>query len=311
MKGARRHGGRAPAAIAVRAVSLDTALRNAAFTFPDLRRTVLSRRLREPLLGAAALVDGKAVAAAVAELQPAGAAEILSLYVRPEFRRRGLADGLLQALETTLARQGVHELGGAFRTHWSERAAIEALLRRRDWSEPAPRRILVQVDERMLAADWLVHQELPPGWSLFPWGELAAEDREGILRRQRDEAWFPEALTPFQLEDRIHAPTSLGLRHDGRVAGWLITHLVSPETLQYTTLFVEREAQRTARAIPLLVASVLRQRDAGIPRSIFMIDVENTPMMRFYERRLKPLAAQTAEIRWSRKELSPGAAAPS
>jgi uncharacterized protein (TIGR03032 family) len=299
------------AAIAVRAVSLDTALRNAAFTFPDLRRTSLSRRLREPLLGAAALVGGKAVAAAVAELQPARAAEILSLYVHPDYRRRGIAGGLLQALETTLAQHGVREVGGALRTHWSERAAIEALLRRHGWSEPAPRRVLVQVDERMLAADWLVRQELPRGWTLFPWNELTADDREEVLRRQRDEAWFPEALTPFQLEERIHAPTSLGLRREGRVAGWLITHLVSPETLQYTCLFVEREAQRTARAIPLLVAGVLRQRELGIPRSIFMIDVENAPMMRFYERRLKPLAAQTSEIRWSRKELAAETAAPS
>jgi uncharacterized protein (TIGR03032 family) len=290
--------------IAIREVSLDTALENARFTFPDLRRTALSRQLREPLLGAAALVGGKAVGAAVVEEQPGGSAEVLSLWVQPDHRRRGLGGGLLHALETTLAQRGTSRLGASFRTHWTERAAIEAMLRRRGYSEPAARRLLVQVDERMLAADWVAHQELPDGWELFEWSALGAEDRRDILDRQRAAEWFPPALTPFQLEDKIHHPTSLGLRHDGRVAGWLITHLVAPQTLQYTCLFVERESQRSARAIPLLVAGVLRQREAGIPRAIFMIDVENRPMMRFYERRLRPYAAQRSELCWSQKDLA-------
>jgi uncharacterized protein (TIGR03032 family) len=292
-------------AIVVREVSLETALQNARFTFPDLRRTAQSRRVHEPLLGAAALIEGTAVGAAVAEQLSAGTAEVLSLFVHPEYRRRGLAGGLLQALETTLAKRGVRELGGSFRTHWSERAAIEALLRARGYSEPVARRLLIQVDERMANADWLAREELPAGWTVFPWSELSAEDRQDILDRQRESEWFPPALTPFQLEDRIHAPTSLGLRHDGRVVGWLITHLVMPETLQYTCLFVERGAQRGVRSVPLLVAGVRRQLDLGIPRGIFMIDVENRPMMRFYERRLKPFAVQTSELKWASKTLSP------
>jgi uncharacterized protein (TIGR03032 family) len=302
-------------------VSLEEALARSELTFPDLRRTAASRPLREPLLATVLTPAGNGappgpeapeiplLAAAVSVLRPGGGgAEVVSFAVRSDLRRRGLGGLLLAAVEAELARRGLPAVELSFRDTWASAGAMRALLAARGWSEPRTQVLMAQTDTRILAVPWLDPRPLPEGYEIFPWGELSPEDRREIVRRQQRAPFFPEALSPFQLEERVDPEVSVGLRHrsDGRsrVIGWLLAHRVKEDVVQYTTLFVEDGHGKLGRGLPLIAAAARRQEAAGVPRAIFMVQAENREMRRLVERRLAPYLTERAELLRSAKRLS-------
>ena len=303
-------------------VSLQEALARAELTFPDLRRTAESRPLREPLLATVLVPAGNGLppgqagpeapllAAAVSVLRPGGAgAEVVSFVVRSELRRRGLGKLLLAAVEAELARRGLPSVDLAFRDTWASAGAMRALLAARGWSEPKPQVLMAQADARILALPWLAPRPLPPGYEIFPWGELTPEERREIVRRQQRSPWYPEALSPFQLEERIDLEVSVGLRRhadgESRVIGWMLAHRAKPDVVQYTTLFVEEGHAKLGRGLPLIAAAARRQDAAGVPRAIFMVQAGNPEMRRLLERRMAPYLSERAELMRSAKRLLP------
>jgi uncharacterized protein (TIGR03032 family) len=277
-------------------------------------RIATARAVRDPLIAALALRDGRAVGLALAERRDEGAAaDVLSLVVAPEERGRGLGARLLGELERACAARGVRALGAGYRSSWKAAAIVGRMLRRAGWSEPTIKRRIAKADIGILSAPWLrrwLDTARPrAGEEVFAWRDLSAAERAEIVARQRTESWFPAALAPFQIEHRIEETTSVGLRRRGRVAGWLITHRTAADTIQYTSLFVEPALQKLGHAVPLIAEAVRRHLAAEIPYGIFMVDVENTAMMRFVERRLAPFLASTTDLLWSERWL--GARAPS
>jgi hypothetical protein len=112
----------------------------------------------------------------------------------------------------------------------------------------------------------------------FPWADLTATEREDLQARLEPDAErsIPQPLSPFQLSDTVEHDCSLGLRYDGRVAGWMITHRLAPEVLQYTCL------RGPGVGLSLLARAILRQaEETDIPRFIWMVDAEHTRMHRF------------------------------
>jgi ribosomal protein S18 acetylase RimI-like enzyme len=289
-----------PARLTVRCLDLTLAqaLPYAALTYPDLRRTALGRPLREPLLAAVAAPPGGApLAAAVAEIKAGGeAVEVLSLFVRPAARRRGLAGRLLATLEGEAARRGATRIELLFRSTQAGAPAVRRLLAARGWSAPVPRLRLGKADARVVEAAVMRPRRLPEGYEIFPWAELTADERREVVERQQRSPWFPPALSPFQMEDRVEPALSLGLRHRGRVAGWLICHRVGAELVQCTSLFVEEGHRRLGRGLALLAAAAESFATCDVERVIFMVEVANAPMMRFFERRLASHLAGSSEM---------------
>jgi uncharacterized protein (TIGR03032 family) len=281
-----------------------------ALTFPSMRKQAQARRITEPLVTMATAHQGQFVGLALAEVLPAGdTARVLSLFVAPEHRRRGVGAAMLAHLERALIREGCTRVTLAYRTNWPSVPAIERLLQKRGWSAPQTRMLICKTStERIAEASWLDQASLPDGFTVFPWSELTPQEREEIQRRQEAEEWYPRVLTPFQEEERQEPLNSLGLRHQGQVVGWMITHRSAPDTIQYTSLFVQPELQGQGRALPLLVEAIRRQvAVAGdVPYGIFQVEVENEPMTKFLNHYLQPYLTSLAELRRSRKSLRPG-----
>jgi uncharacterized protein (TIGR03032 family) len=278
-------------------------------TFPNLRQQAQARPIIEPLVTMAASHSGQFVGMALAEILPRGErARVLSLFVAREHRGNGVGSTMLAHLEDALAREGCDAVFLAFRDDWPSVPAIERLLEKNGWPPPQPHLWLCKTDERIADAPWLDRLRLPDGFTVFPWSELTPEEREVIQRRQEDEPWYPLTLTPFQLEERIEPLNSLGLRYDDRVVGWMITHRTAPDTVQYTSLFVERELQGRGRALALMAEAIRRQLAVvdEIPYGTFQVEVANETMKRLVDRHLRPYLASLTELRRSRKALRAG-----
>ena len=110
-------------------------------------------------------------------------------------------------------------------------------------------------------------------------------------------------LTPFQEAPRLEPRVSLGLRQEGEVAGWIIAHRVSHDTLQYSTLFVKPELQRLGVGLALMVEARRRRMATDYEFAIFAVDPRNHRMLELVERRLAPLVVGTNQMLVSGKRL--------
>lgn len=274
-------------------------------TFPRFSRLAAGRRLQQPLITIVALHAGTPVAMIVAERDDrTNAATIISLMVKPDYRHRGVGTGLITQFETVLNCDGCQTVMIKFQSDLENNSAMEGLLAKAGWLAPQPAMLLCKGTMTDIAsANWLNRYRLPESFEIFPWSELTRKERHTILARQRRDPWFPPELTPFQEEQRIEYLNSLGLRYKGEVVGWMITHRVAEDTIQYTSLFVRKELQRLGRAIPLLSEAIKRQMPSGIERGICQIHVDSLPMIQYMKRRIWPHEVTITELKYSFKSL--------
>lgn len=254
--------------------------------FPRLDQR--AAELRAPLVAVLALAESGPVGLALAQLLPEQrAAEILSCFVLPEHRGRGIGRRLIGSMERALARQGVATAQLAFRDAWSGTPALRRILDQRGWEPPQPRLLLGKSTQKLFAdAAWLDRARVPPRFSIVPWMAVTEAERAALRETQGEQPWYPELLSPFQLPERVELLNSLALRRDRDVIGWIITHRLDQRTIQYTSLFVRPPFQR--RAVALLAASIRRQQASDLPFGIFQVALDNAAMARFARRRLAP-----------------------
>ena len=234
-----------------------------------------------------------------------GVSEVLSLYVAPSYRGRGIGTALLKELEAVSTARGCQRMELVYVEKPPATHALERLLLRLDWQPPQVRMVLCKVDRRVLQASWFTKPNLPPEFEIFPWCDLRLDERVEIERSQRERSWYPETLSPFQDEDTQEPVTSLGLRYQGAVAGWLITHRLDARTVRYTTLFVREDLRGQHCWLALLHEALQRQAQALGLQSLgsFGVHAQNASMLRLLDAYLAPYLAERRESRGTFKVL--------
>ncbi len=216
--------------------------------------------------------------------------QVLSLFVIPEYRRQGIGNELLIALETEIRGKNCQQIDLIYIPNKTV-IALEKILQKNGWSEPKAR-MLIGLGERETIKNmpWLsLDQKLPPGYEIFPWRELTSKERKTIQELQKKSPWYPDILSPFSEEDIIEPINSLGLRYNHQVVGWMITHRISENTIRYTALFVREELQSIGRGIALVARAIkLQINHPEINQGSFTVLIENEKMVKFTERRFKP-----------------------
>jgi GNAT superfamily N-acetyltransferase len=219
-----------------------------------------------------------------------GVGSILSITVAPNHRLKGIGTTLLARLEEELKKEcGCAE--AVYMGNIPSAEAVKRILDKRGWGPVRPRMMVCRSNlELILKAPWMHRSYLPPDFEIFPWIQLQQEERQKI-REQRDFR-YEVCFSPFIEDEEIEPVSSLGLRYRGDVVGWLITHVIPPDTLRFTRMFVRPDLQKRGRAISLLIESMARYKDGPIasvaPNGIFDIHVENRSMIEFAKRRLAP-----------------------
>lgn len=217
-------------------------------------------------------------------------AEILSLFVIPEHRGRGLGKTLLTYIEEELCQRGCSQANFVYVSNTTT-SSLEQILKQCNWSTPKPRMLVCSSPIiNFKNAPWLkLHNALPSGYTIFPWVELTKQEREMIQKQQINSPWYPEILCPFEEEESVEPFNSLGLRYQNQVVGWMITHRVATDTVRYTKLFVRKDLQHLGRAIPLLAKAIkLHLERKENTKGVFTVTVDNTLMIKFACRRLAP-----------------------
>jgi GNAT superfamily N-acetyltransferase len=250
-----------------------------------------------------ARLEGELVGLILVEVYDEGSkytAQLYSFIVKPAYRQQGIGRQLFAFTQEILVRE---EKVVAFEFLYTEgdpfTPAIEKILAYQDWT-PA-RTLLIRCHFNVDAFNpaWMHHvYRLPPSMHFFPWKELLPEDKAYINYLGQQRRFLPY-LNPFQEEKSIHMETSVGLRQDGRIVGWSITHRLDPETLRYSILYIDQALLHTGYGIQLLVESIRRHKKLSIPRGTLEVNVKeiDPSWWRFIKKRLMPIAQKVDRIK--------------
>lgn len=278
------------------------------YTFPALRPLLDRAGAGHVVVVGADTVGGQPIGLALGAIStgPDGGrfAELLSLYVQPVARRRRIGAGLLAAFTDICRLQGLDEIRATYMTGQSSTPAVQALLARSGWSLPQPRMLVIQATlESIKAAPWMKDYPLSEGMQIVRWMDLNEADRAGIRESQGSQHWIPDDLYPFDHEAHCEPVTSLALKLNGQVVGWVINHRMD-NVLRYTCSFMHRRLQRMGRILLLYNESVARMPQAGLDTGMWTVPIWHAGMAAFARRWMAPYATRFEETRGSRLDLA-------
>jgi ribosomal protein S18 acetylase RimI-like enzyme len=269
------------------------------------------KAIRPVAIGAwrAGLPVGLLIAEVPAEAGTVEPAELLSLFVAAEERRRGIGAALVEAAENELAAAGAAEVRAVWTAGKPAIAWLERILERRGWAAPEPRTVSARFrPEAMLTLPLFSPKHLAaldPGFDIFPWSEIPAAELERIRATHEARPWISEGLEPWSYGGGLgyDPATSVGARHRGEVVGWVLTERIDDRLLRMTVSFLHKRLSRRGRIVPLYKASLERAVASGYEFVLFVTPVRFPNMVRFIHRWIARRADFVGETRGAGKSL--------
>ena len=257
------------------------------YLFPDLSKK--KDRIKKPFVGVVASLKKAPVGLILASYdQPRENARVHSFLVHPKHRNKRVGSTLIKKLEESVKAAGIKNIDIYFRSHWNSRNFLERILEAAEWSTPKEDLIIVKgLAKKVL--NLFMHDKigLSQGYSFAPFTGLSQKDIQHIKERKTSEDWYLDYLDPFVQNETIFAPGSIALKYDGKVIGWVISHLIGPDLNEFTALFVDTNHRPFKLAHLLMREAIMRQDHAGITNFLITSKTDNYVMSRFLLRHAK------------------------
>jgi len=284
----------------------------AGMTFPSYRGalalvgTGLTDTEGSRMIACAATEDGQPAGLGLAQVpkDPAQPAEILSLFVRAEARGRGVATGLVAGLEDVARSEGRDEIMGVYMTGKPSIPVIEHIFAKRGFDAPVLRKAAVRITpEQAVDCPWWGRGRLPEGGEMFMWKDLTAAERAHMMKTHAEKPWIDPLLEPWICDQRADPISSVGMRVNGEVLGWVINHRAPPNFVVFTTAFVRKDFQRIGALFKLLVHSIVNIQNQGLCIT-FVTSSMYPRMLPFTLTRIGPYGDFCGETRGVSKRLA-------
>lgn len=254
-----------------------------AFTYPSfLQKSKVRRNLREPFLVIEVLYQQERVALSVLELlSEKSLLKILSLFVKEDFRKKGIATQMLKISEKIAANHQLSFMSIIFQNNWESFTIMPRLLKNLGWQPPQKSMILVKVSYNQIKnLPSFQIRDYPEWFSVKPWSSLSQEEYDYIEQKQAQEQWYSRSLSPFQLPDLLVKEGSLALFYKQEIIGWLITHYSTvSKTVQITSYFIDPKHRKTKASIAIVSNTIKAIYEKGIAEQfLFMFETTNQDM---------------------------------
>lgn len=231
--------------------------------------------------------------------------DIYSLFVHPDYRNQKLGTRLFSMLQDELKREKASTVTLNYPLGEKTTLAFEKILLANGWVNTRPFMIKCIFNRDKFPRPWIKKPLIyPKGFQEFPWKEITKAEKDA-LKSMENQHIFPHAVSPFIKEDKIEPMNSLGLRHNGEVIGWIITHRISQDTVKYSSFFIKRGYRHQGYAIKLLVSSIERQLQSPVLYASIEIPltlVDNS-WIKFINRRLLPNATHVTYVNQAWRRL--------
>jgi GNAT superfamily N-acetyltransferase len=225
-------------------------------------------------------------------------ATIYSLYVHPAYRQQKVGTRLLALTQEETKKEGAATICLTYPLNEETSDACEKVLATNGWVHKRPFMIRCLFFRDQFPRHWgKKAPQYPPDTIEFFWRDLTPEDRKKLQVMQAQKV-IPPSVSPFILENLIEPLNSLGLRRNGEIIGWIITHRIHFDTIRYSSFFILRQYRNLGYAIRLLSDAIDLHLQSTVPRGLLelpLLQVSRT-WVQFIRRRLIPHAATVTHI---------------
>ena len=250
----------------------------ASLTYPPLATgSNALNRLKGSLFGISAMHNGVMVGLAIAECDKYFNAEIVSLMVTPERRKEGIGTKLVWNLSKLLAEENCKQICLRYQAQLHGNTTMKNLLKRLGWQIPRQELLLLKGESQQLARiNWHKQFPLPEQYTITQWKQ------EYMAEAEYSQA--PQELKDAIQSETAQIQTSLALLHNKQLAGWLITHRTSKNSLRYSSLFVENRHRQRGQALHPIARALSTQKQLEIPIARAGIAPESHAAIRLLKR---------------------------
>lgn len=282
--------------IAVREIDKDYALNKLdKLTFPRLSG---KRNVGDTLMAVAVITGNKMIGLSILEKTSTSEFNILTLFVVPEWRRRGVGNSIFTTIDNFLkinkARATIN-----FQSNYKSEKDLRSLLTKYAWSLPRDVMLLSRLSvENLCDASWYKLQKLPKGYSVVTWDKLNEED---VYKLQKINTRVPDLLSPFQQPDKRIPDLSLILFRNEIPVGWIISLYQSEEVVERSCFYIVPEERKPFLAPAFIVQLIKKQLHTSFKTSIIQIIVKDTVSLEFYKRFTRPFVSEETIVYQSSK----------
>lgn len=219
-------------------------------------------------------------------------ADLHYISVIPEERGKGIAKKLLIQLKEVLTSRKLNFCWAKYLQEDPCAPILEYLFSSLGWGAPYRELVRYIFEGVLFNPPWLgKNYSLPAGCEDFLWADITDEERSK-LRHQQFQNTFPRSVSPLSTKYAIEPTNSLGIRKDGEIVGWLITHRLNKETVRYSVFYLDRDIRMSQCAVYLLSKSISIQKGTGIPWAVCEINFNNVSpaWRRLVRNKLEPYA---------------------
>jgi GNAT superfamily N-acetyltransferase len=231
--------------------------------------------------------------------------EVLSITVAQSRRHQGVASLLVEKFEQAVTAASFSRVRIVYMTGPPEIEFVERLLARRGWSAPKMRMLVLKGPiENFKRAPWYERYSRAEGLEFFPWVQITREDMARLKASHQATHWIANDLVPwFYTMESLEPSSSIGLRYQGEIVGWVINHRIGDDLVRFTCSFIRQDLARRARLLPAYSESMRHAAEAGYRRLMFTVPAHHPAMLNFAERWCAPWSAFIGESRDSFKDL--------
>lgn len=231
----------------------------AALIFPNLSKSGLGKKIKK-MDAVLATIDGKAIGLALSTpLQNQENIRLMSLAVSKSFRRQGIATKMITILEKELIKKGGGDIIAYYRSHWSSAEFIPSLFTKIAWSDPKEDMVILQGRVTELYPIYEdIENHLPLTYTISQWSDFMPRNKDVINRIIKEEK-VPTSLNPFIASPTLNHTISQVLLLENQIIGWISAHNISPNTIEYTSLYISKKHRKYKLALQLMRSAVLNQ----------------------------------------------------
>jgi len=183
-------------------------------------------------------------------------AHIRTLFIAENHPQEEIGVTLMTKLIAELKREKTRVTTLVYVKEHPATPTLEKILTASGWKGPRPFMKRCFFDLESFDTPWLHYDtRYPKGFHEFFWRSLTTKDK-AILQKRESNNEFPSAVSPFINEDSIEMTNSLGIKGNGKVVGWIICHRISPDTVRFSSFYIDPALRDRELTIKLLANSI-------------------------------------------------------
>lgn len=270
--------------------------------FPDLRKQA-NRKFPEYCMAALAMIDDNVIGLIVGiPLPKKNKVQIISFAVGNEFRNLGIGSKLMDIFTKKSADLGYEKWALYFREHWKNSPFLQSILAKQSWQNPILQLIMVESEIKNILKLFKKEEDVfPEGYKFLNWKNLPPEEIEA-LQVQSSDPRVPENQNPFISVKTINSECSKILYHNNVIVGWVISHIISNKTNEYTSFFLFPEHRKYRMGYKMLADVIKTQHRIGKhPLFVIVARKENKLMSSLLLRHAKTTPAKLLKTYYTEK----------